>query len=205
MQPEFDADVARRIGEAVREVEGRSAAELVVEVRARSGWYAHADARFAAALAFVSLIVLVFMPITVPPIAVPVDAFAFFFLGLAIARRSDGIRRLFTTAPERLVAVRTQAAALFHDRGIANTTGETGVVVYASLLERRMEVLADRGILQKVAANKWNAALAELHRDRPLGPEEVIAAVRRLGAILESALPAATDDVDELPNEVRLS
>lgn len=205
MQPEFDTIAARRLGEAVREVEGRSSAELVVEVRARSGSYAHADARFAAALAFVSLIVLVFMPVTVPPIAVLVDAFAFFFLGLAIARRSDALRRLFTTPPERLLAVRTQAAALFHERGVANTSGETGVVLYVSRLERRIEVLADRGVLRKVDVNDWNAALAELHRERPLGPEEVIAAIRRLGAILERDLPAASDDADELPNEVRLS
>jgi putative membrane protein len=205
MQPKFDAIAARRIGEAVREIEELSAAELVVEVRARSGSYAHADARFAAALAFASLLVLVFMPITVPPIAVLVDAFAFFFVGLAIGRRSDTIRRLFTTPPERSLAVRTQAAALFHDRGVANTSGETGVLLYVSLLERRMEVLADRGVLQKVTVNDWNAALAELHDDRPLGPDEVVAAIRRLSEILGRDLPAGQADVDELPNEVRLS
>jgi putative membrane protein len=205
MRQQFDASAARRIGAAVRELEQRSAVELVVEVRARSGSYAHAEARFAAALVFASLAVLVFMPITVPAITVLLDSVAFYALGIGIARRSDVIRRLFTSKRERLLAVRTQAAALFHDRGVANTTGETGVVLYVSVLERRIEVLADRGVLQKVAANEWNAALAELHVQRPLHPEEVIAAIRQLGAVLESRLPAAGTDVDELSNEVQVS
>ena len=202
---QFDASAASRIGDAVRELEQRSAVELVVEVRARSGSYAHADARFAAALVFVSLVVLVFMPITVPPITVLLDSVAFYALGIGIARRSDAIRRLFTSKRERLLAVRTQAAALFHDRGVANTSGETGVVLYISLLERRIEVLADRGVLQHIVAHEWNAALAELHGERPRSPEEVIAAIRRLGGVLEHRLPAGGTDTDELSNEVRVS
>lgn len=207
MRHRFDSHAARRIGEAVREVEGRSAAELVVEIRARSGSYAHADARFAAALALVSLAVLVYMPFTVPPVAVLLDPIALYVVGLAIAKRSDAVRRLFTSRRERLATVRTQAAALFHERGIANTSGETGVLLYVSLLERRIEVLADRGLLQKVDAGDWNAALAELHAERPLDADAVVAAIHRLAHILERDLPAGAADVDELPSmpEVLLS
>lgn len=207
MHRQFDAAAARAIGDAVREVEARSAAEIVVEIRARSGSYAHADARFAAALAIVSLAVIVFMPWVVPPIAVLLDPIAFYALGIAIARRSAGVRRLFTSRRERLEAVRTQAAALFHDRGIANTSGETGVLLYVSLLERRFEVLADRGLLRQVNASEWNAALAELHRDRPIGRDEVLAAIRVLGAIFERDVPSGDTNEDELRSapEVQLA
>jgi len=207
MHRPFDAAAARAIGDAVREVERRSTAELVVEIRARSGSYAHADARFAAALAIVSLAVILFMPWVVPPITVLLDPIAFHVLGVVIARRSAGVRRLFTSRGERLEAVRTRAAALFHDRGIANTRGETGVLLYASLLERRFEVLADRGLLRTVNANDWNAALAELHRERPIGVDEVLAAIHTLGAIFERDVPAGETNEDELRNapEVQLA
>jgi putative membrane protein len=205
MRLPFDAEAARRIGGAVREVESRSAAEVVVEIRRRSGSYAHADARLAAFLALVSLAVLVYMPFTVPPVAVLLDPVAFYAVGLAIGRRSDSLRRLFTKKSERLQAVRTHAAALFHDRGIANTSAETGLVLYVSLLERRMEVLADRGLLRQVDPNDWNAALPELHVERRLDPDAVIAAIRRLGAILERDIPAGALNEDELSNEVAVS
>jgi putative membrane protein len=196
----FDSGAARRMGDAVRELEQRSSAELVVEIRARSGSYAHADARFAALLVLISLVVLVFMPWVVPPITVLLDAVALYVLGLAIARRSSSLRRLLTTRAERGQAVQTHAAALFHRRGVANTSGETGVLLYVSLLERRMEVLADRGLLRTVAANDWNAALAELHAERAIDPEAVIAAIARLGAIIERDAPAIGVNEDELPS-----
>ena len=89
MHKRFDAN---RIADAVRDLESRSAAELVVEIRSRSGSYAHADARFAALLAIVSLAVILFMPWTVPPITVLLDPIAFYVVGMAIARWSPAVR-----------------------------------------------------------------------------------------------------------------
>jgi putative membrane protein len=201
MPSHFSAD---RIVAAVRELESRSAAELVVEIRARSGSYAHADGRFAALLTFVSLVVLVYMPIVVPPVAILLDVVAVYVLGHGIARRSMAVRRLFSTRRERLAAVRTHAAALFHDRGVANTAAETGVLLYASLLERKIELLADRAMLQAVAASEWNALLDDLHRQPELDEETILSTIRTLAAILERAAPAEGANADELPNAVAL-
>lgn len=199
MPRQFDAAAARRVGDAVRDLESRSSAELVVEIRMRSGSYAHADARFAAALVLVSLVVLVYMPWVVPPVAVVLDAIAMYVAGVAIARRSTTLRRLFSRPREREQAVQTHAAALFHQRGVANTSGETGVLLYVSLLERRMIVLADRGLLQKVEANEWNAALAELRAERGMDAYAIVAAISRLAPILQRGLPASAVNEDELP------
>ena len=204
MPSKFDAVAARRIGQAVRDVESRTAAELVVEIRARSGSYAHAEARFAAAATLLSLIVLVFMPWSVPPVAVLFDAAIIYAAALIAARRSNAARRLCTSPRERLRAVRTHAAALFFERGVANTAEESGVILYVSLLERRIEVLADRGVLRKVAPHEWNAMLAALREERALDAEALIEAIRALGAVLERALPAGTTNVDELPNAPRI-
>lgn len=205
MKKRFDAAAIRRIGDAVRELESRSAAELVVEIRARSGSYAHADSRFAFALVLASLVVLVFMPLVVPPETVLLDAVVMYIVGIVIARRSDPLRRLFTTSRERMQAVRTHSAALFHDRGVANTSGETGVLFYVSLLERRIEVLADRGLLQKVAANDWNAVLADLHVEQRLDADAIVDGIHRLAVILQRDMPASAADKDELSSEVLVS
>lgn len=194
-----------KVADVVRDVESRSSVELVVEIRARAASYAHADSRFGALLALLSLVVLVFMPFVVPPIAVLLDPIPFYFLGVAISRRSDALRRLFTTRNERLEAVRTRAAALFHDRRVSETERETGVLFFASLLERRIEVLADRGVLRAVSPEQWNATLAELHGERPLDPDVVVAALRKIGALLERALPAGDANADELPSVPEVS
>jgi len=202
----FDDAAVKQIAATIREIESRSSAELVVEIRGRSGSYAHADHRLAALLAIVSLIVLVFMPFEVPPIAVILDPIAVYLAGLMFSRRSDPLRRLFTKSAERAQAVRTQAAALFHDRGIANTASETGILFYASLLERRIEVLADRGLLRRLVPHEWNAQLADLRDAHSLDPESVIAALQRLGAMLARDVPVGEGDVDELSSvpEIKL-
>lgn len=188
------------IAGAVRDAESRTAAEIVVEIHTRSGSYAHADARFGAALALLSLVVLVFMPFTVAPIVVILDPIAVYLAALLIARQSDALRRLFTSRSERTNAVRTQAAALFHDRGIANTSGETGLLFYASLLERRIEILADRGLLRRVVPNDWNALLVQLRTERTLDSAVIVAAIRSLGELLARDVPRTADDVNELPD-----
>jgi len=195
MQRTFDKDT---ITAAVREVESRTAAEVVVEIHTRSGSYAHADARFAALLALLSLVVLVFMPFVVPPIAVILDPILTWLAGIILARRSAALRRLFSTNAERTAAVRTHAAAMFHDRGIANTSAETGLLLYASLLERRIEVLADRGLLRRLVPHDWNALLIEIRKERPLDADAILTAIRSLGALLARDVPRGADDVNEL-------
>lgn len=204
MRPSFDA---QRIGEAMRAIESRSAAEIVVDVRARSGSYAHAEGRFAALLTLVSLVVLVYMPLVVPPVAVLLDAVAVYVLGLGLAHRSDALRRLCTTRRERAEAVKTHAESAFHHRGIANTSEETGVLLFVSLLEQRMEVLADRGVLRKVASNEWNAAVAALHEPQRIDTDAVIDALQRLAGILTRDVPAGAANADELTStpEMRLA
>lgn len=187
------------LSEAVREIEARSCAEVVVEIRSRSGSYAQAEGRFAALAAFIALLFLLFSPWPFAAFWVAIDVAVVYAAGTFIARRSDSIRRRMTRVAERNAQVRSIAAAAFHDRGIANTSGETGVLVYLSLLERRLEVLADRGVLLAVPALPWNRLL-ERAEGCPGTPESLLDFVRGLAPLLAEYLPSREGDVDELPN-----
>lgn len=198
----LDPAVAASITEAIHELERCSSAEVVVEVRACSGSYAHADARFASLLAFVALLVLLFSPWPFAPIWVAIDV-AVVWVG-ALFLRGDSARRLMTTRREREAQVRLAAGAAFHERGVADTSEETGVLVYLSVLERRLELLADRGILEAVPSLEWNRLAAEA-RERSATPETLAEVVRALTPLLERHLPYREGDVDELCNVPRFS
>jgi putative membrane protein len=188
--------------DAVREIERRSCAEVVVEVRSRSGSYAQAVARFAALAAFLALLVLLFSPWPFRAFWVAADVAIVYGIAFFIAGRSDIIRRRFSRDVERNAQVRTHAAAVFHERGVANTESETGMLVYLSLLERRVEILADRGVLLAVPALPWNQ-LIERARGCPGTPEALLEFLKSLGPLLGEYLPAREDDLDELANEPR--
>ena len=200
MKKRYDSAATTRLLEAVRDVESRSCAELVLEIHARAGSYAHADARFGALLAFLSLLAILFLPITFPVGAILIDAVVFYFLGHFICSRSSSVRHLMTTARERELAVRTKAGALFYERGMANTAGETGLLLFVSLLERRMELVADRGLLRLVPPDEWNRLHAELRASRDVSPDSVIAFIQRLRAMLHLCAPVIGENPDELSN-----
>ena len=188
------------ITDAIHELERCSCAEVVVEIRARSGSYAHADARFASLLAFVALLVVLFSPWPFAPWWVAIDVAIVWVVAMFI--RSDSARRLMTTSRERETQVRVLASAVFHERGVANTTDEIGVLVYLSIMERRIEILADRGVLEAVPVLEWNRIVAEA-RGRNATPETLADVVRALTPLLERHLPVREGDVDELCNVPR--
>ena len=196
-------ETAAELTNAVRELEACSCAEVVIEIRARSGSYAHADARFGALIAFVALFVLLFSPWSFRPGWVVVDTLAAYAIGWLIARRSDSARRLMTTTREREAQVRTVAAAAFFERGVANTARESGVVIYHGLLERRIEILADRGVLLAVPPLEWNGLLAAARATRSSDARALVAILQSLVPLLERYLPRLEGDVDELANAPR--
>lgn len=195
----FDENARKALTACVREIETRTDAELVLAIRARSDSYRHADYLFGALLAFVGLVFLIFSPYTFHPNWVLIEVVLFFVLGAFVSSRSNTLRRLFTSKKFQADKVRTRAAAMFYEAGIANTRMETGILVYVSLLERRLEVLADRGVLKAVPALEWNEELFELHEAARLGNAKLLeAALHNLSKLLALHLPPTGDNPNEL-------
>src|SRR6267143_149330 len=162
--PKFDDAAREALRDCVEEIEKSSDAELVLVVRARSGSYRHADYLFGSILAFAGLNFLLFSPVSFQVYWVAIDVALLFGLGPLLSSRSNIIRYLLTSKRHRKEAVRTGAAAMFYEAGIANTAAEMGVLVYLSLLERRLELIADRGVLKLVPALEWNKSLFNLRQ-----------------------------------------
>ena len=200
-RPRFDDAACDNLAQCVKEIEGSTDAELVIIVRARSGSYAHADYLFGFIGSFIVLLFVLFSPVDFHPIWIPIDVVIAFVASAFIAARSNFLRRLFSTNKYRSKVTRTAAAAMFYEAGIANTNAEMGVLIYLSLLERRLELIADRGVLRKVPAQEWNRELAELHLiGHTPEPKRFINAIQEFGTLLTSHVPATGENPNELPD-----
>lgn len=204
MAKKIDPADAASVTEAVRGIEASSSAEVVVEVRSMSGSYTHADARSGALVAFASLLFILFSPWTFDPLWVPGIVLSAYAMGMLASRLSDAVRRLLTSRRDRDERVRTHAAAMFVERGVANTQGETGLLIYLSLLERRIELIADRGVLDAVPVLEWNQLL-ETVRMRNATTATLVEVIRALQPLLARYSPPRAGDRDELSNEVRFA
>lgn len=200
----FDDAARLALTDCVKKIEAATDAELVLVVRARSGSYRHADYLFGALLAFAGLLFLLFSPFDFHQYWVAIEVALLFALGAFGSSRSNSLRRLLTKEKFRSEAVRTAAAAMFYEAGIANTSAEMGVLIYLSILERRLELIADRGVLKGVNALEWNQVLSELGEagKRP-EPETILSALSNLGDLFARHLPATGENPNELPDAPR--
>jgi len=201
----FDQAASEALAQAVRDIEKTTDAEIVIVVRGRSGSYRHADYLSGSILAFIGLLFVLFSPFDFHTYWVPFDVAALFVIGAFVSSRSDMIRRLLTRDGSRSKAARAGAAAIFYEAGIANTHAENGLLVYLSLLERRLEIIADRGILRAVPALPWNHAVFELKKvGRKPEPDSFTQSVRELGKLLAQNMPATGENPNELADGPRI-
>ena len=201
----FDKSAGDEVAAAIREIEKQTSAEMVVVVRGRSGNYLHADYLFGAIVALIGLVFVLFSPVEFHTYWIPFDVIALFVAGAWVSSRGHWIRRTLTTKKFRANAARIGASAMFYEAGIANTSAENGMLVYLSLLERRLEVIADRGVLKAVPPLKWNQCVFELKQvGKEATPQKFLEGLRMTGELLAEHMPATGENPNELADGPRI-
>ena len=114
------------------------------------------------------------------------------------------VKRLATPRSRQVEAVHRLALASFSEHGLHYTREHTGILILVSLLEHRVEVLADRGINAKVERDTWQEIVGILTMGIKSGKaaDAFCKAIERCGEILATHFPRAEDDKNELPNRL---
>jgi putative membrane protein len=102
--------------------------------------------------------------------------------------------------------VHQRAVAAFAEQEVFSTRARTGVLVFLSLLERRVVILPDTGIARRVGQDEWDAiaasVVAGMRRAEP-GPA-IALAIRRCGQLLAAhGLGPGPRPPRHLPDELR--
>lgn len=124
-------------------------------------------------------------------------------LGL-LACQVPAIRRRLIPRKRIAEAVHMRGLAAFTAHGLHYTKAHTGILILASLLERRVVVLADRGINAKVKPGTWDEVVQILTSGLKSkdGCAAFCAAIQRCGNILAEHFPRSPDDKDELEDRL---
>ena len=127
-----------------------------------------------------------------------------FILLHELFKRLHLLRRLFVTASDMKEEVEEAAIHSFYRRNINNTVDHTGILLYISLFERKVRVVADRGINEKVAQDVWQEIVNIIVNGiRAKAQAKAIAeAVDRCAEILATNFPLKAGDRNELSNTV---
>lgn len=199
----FKAGAFGAIESAVREAEQRTSGEIVPMLVDQSDGYNGVRAAVAALLAFAVGVVLVSLDLE-PALSLPPSQIAALAVGYWLAGRRS-LLRLLIPSGIRAAAVGRAARLAFLEEGLIETRDRTGILIYVSLLEHRVEVLADRGIDREVEDGSWDGVVATILagiRERR-AEQGLIDAIGQCGDLLASNFPPRPDDTDELANRVR--
>lgn len=107
----------------------------------------------------------------------------------------------------RGITARQRAIALFAKLGVWDTAQNTGVLVYVQFAEKRLEIVADRGISARVTQAEWDVISAEISQAFRPGAFErgAVSGLQQITNLLVLHFPPDGEiNPDELPNRVIL-
>jgi putative membrane protein len=187
-------DDRSRIRAAVDKAEASLAAEIVPCVFRESGHYPEtiwAGAAVGAALAAAALLLAdvlavgAWWPLWRSALCVPAAG----LVGAALGRWVPPLKRFFIGAHHMEESVARRAKEVFFDRGVDRTKARDGVLIFASLLERRVVVLADAAVRERVAEDAWEPVVRAMTAAAAQGRvgDGLVAAVEEAAEILAAA------------------
>jgi putative membrane protein len=197
---ESDKDQLRR---AIRTAEARTHGEIVTVIARASGNYFYYPTLWAAVLAILSPVALLALPWSLGPLGI-VELQLLVFVLLAIGLRWAPIKMRLVPRDQQRLYCRRRAHEQFLAQGLHRTRERAGVLLYVSLAERHVELLADAGIHAKVAPGTWERVVADFTAQVHRGAVAAgfLAAIDAVGGELAQHLPADGINPNELPDHL---
>ena len=192
-----------RIEAAIRAAETKTSGEFVTVVARASDAYLTLPTLYASGLALMT-------PLVLSLLRVETRALPLFLIQVAVFV-TLALVFLWTPVTMRLVphgAKMHRAARLareqFFLRGLHETADRHGVLLFVSVAERYVEIIADRGIHAKVPEGAWDGIVGEFTRAVREGrvADGFVMAIERCGRLLASHFPRRPEDRDELANRL---
>lgn len=214
--PFFSPGDLKRVEEAVKKAESGISGEIVPVFVEHSAHYGKANFRAGVSAASSAIIIWLLLYEFNPswsghwfymPEALALLVAAAFFAVYLVALYVPGFRRLFITGGELSRAVDRAAHLAFLKQEVFHTRQRTGILIFISLFEHRVEVLGDTGISAKVSADEWNhivqTIVLGLKNNRKV--EGICQAIDEAGQLLlKNGFVIEADDTNELPDNLRL-
>jgi putative membrane protein len=202
----LDSSAKQLVADAVQRAESETVGELVVVVLERSD--RHPAAEWLSALTFTLLgssMLAGFLPWGRPELLLGCQL-ALGGVGYWLAAHLPSFKRVFMSEARASEMAAEQATQEFYRHRLHETEARTGVLIFVSLLEHRVLVLADEGIDAKVSSEDWvhvdNAVLSGIKQGTLV--DGLCEGVRQAGKQLAQHFPWQEGDRDELPNHVEV-
>jgi len=200
----FSEEDRRIVREAIARAETKTIGEILPVVVERSD--PHPGANWLAALCCVlvgSALTAAWLPWNQPALVLLLQL-AMGAVGFGLAAVLPDFKRLFITGNRATSVAEEQAFQEFYANGLHKTEASTGVLIFVSLLEHRVIVMADEGIDSKVDDDFWAETDGLILQGIAAGSlrDGLVAGIDRAGESLSEFFPWVEGDRNEIPDRL---
>lgn len=193
----------QKISDLVEKFESMTSAEIVPHVVPQSDLYPASSLRIMISLFFTEIFFLWFLDFELTLTFI----MGFIVSSIILGKLLDLIpfvKRLFISRDEVLEEVNQKALEVFFNRGLHLTDRRSGVLLFVSLLEHRIEIICDKTVNEKIDKDQWDACIKDMGAF--LKKHNLHAAldsgVQNIGTLLSSHLPCDGSSSNEIENEI---
>ena len=213
-------DDIKKIGSAVKKAESKTSGEIATAMIKESYNYAIYELMFAVVIGFVYFVLMMFFAGNVEQFLqgefwdysvnylVMFYGFStfiiialFYFIG-----NLSCIDRIIVPKKIRNQKVAERATRYFMESGVYNTKDRTGILIFISIMERRVELLADSGINEKIPKEKWQNIVDNIIKG--IKQKEITThlteSINECGNLLVEHFPIQSDDKNELTDDIKI-
>jgi len=209
-----------RVKQAVSKAESKTSGEIVTAIIKESSDYAFFELVASLVGGFLYYLVCLFLYNDISSWLKSLfwtysDVYTTTFIGLStivvvglfyLIANINGVDRLIVPAKIISKKVNRRALLFFGESGLFDTKDRTGVLIFISLREKRVELLADSGINAHVPQEAWNGIvenlLSKLKENNIV--DGMVEAVESCGEMLIEHFPIQPDDENELSDDVHI-
>ncbi len=210
----------KQISSAVQKAESKTSGEIATAMIKESYDYAIYELMFAIVIGFVYFVVMMFFAGSIEQylqgkfwdysvnylimfygFSTFVVITIFYFIG-----NISSIDRLIVPRKIRLQKVQERATRYFMESGVYNTKDRTGILIFISIMEHRVELLADSGINQKIPKEKWQSIVDNILagiKQKQIA-KHLVESIDECGNLLAEHFPIQADDKNELADEINI-
>ena len=192
-------DMRREIKTAVEALERTTTGEMVCVVAASSARYVLFPLLWAALTALLLPVVNI---VAVNTVTFGIQSIA--FIALAGLFLLTPLKTALTPRGMRLTNCRRHAFEQFFALKMNETNKRSGVMLFISVAERHVEIIADKGINDKVLPDEWSRIVETVVADVQGGKvqDAFLNAIRACRTVLVRHFPEVRNDVNELDDNL---
>ncbi len=203
----FNTAYKSDLDQAIIDLENRSSVELVVVIKEASSRYRDISLDAGIVLSWIALFVFFFSPPEYGDYLILSATAAAFILGICAFVFVPALKRIFIPKKRRDRQVGLLARAIFQKAGVYKTAQHSGLLVYVSVLERRVVLLPDTAIEKHLPPEDWQLIQtrfeAVFQGSNPA--QDLLDSIAYSADIFERDIPFLPDTDSALPNTIHIS